>query len=323
MIGKLQRVPLRAVWKHEAHDFTIWLEENIDVLNGILDITLVSVQRERRTESSFSVDLVAEDENGNTVIIENQLERSDHKHLGQLITYQTAMDAKSAIWIVSDPRPEHVGALHKLNESGLARFYLLKVEAFKIGDSAPAPLMTVIVEPSETLSLLGEVNSAKGERDSMRESWWTQLLERQDASLHSGITAGPHSYIGTSSGVRGLSFNYAIRQNDCSVELYIDRGTDKSDLNQAIFEELQAHKNEIESAFGANLSWEALEAKRACRIKYAIDGGYKSAESDWQRIQAAQVDAMNRLHKALAPFIRELDVKEMESLIEEAYADLV
>jgi hypothetical protein len=317
MIGKLQRVPLRAVWKHEAHDFTIWLEENIDVLNGILDITLVSVQRERRTESSFSVDLVAEDENGNTVIIENQLERSDHKHLGQLITYQTAMDAKSAIWIVSDPRPEHVGALHKLNESGLARFYLLKVEAFKIGDSAPAPLMTVIVEPSETLSLLGEVNSAKGERDSMRESWWIRLLSKDQASLHSSISPGAYTWIGTSAGVRGLSFNYGVTQHNCKVELYIDRGSGKDKLNRAIFETLQGSQNEIEAAFGGPLVWEALEAKQACRIKADFEGGYRSEDEKWDDIQARQIDGMNRLHKALIPYIRSLDLDHMESVIRE------
>jgi len=147
-IGKLTRVPLREVWKHEAHDFTQWMEENIDVLNSVLDFDLVNVDREQAA-GSFSVDLVAEDENGGTIIIENQLEKSNHDHLGKLITYLTAMSARAAIWIVSEPRPEHVAAVAWLNDSSSAAFYLIKVEAIRIGESPAAPLLTVIVGPSD------------------------------------------------------------------------------------------------------------------------------------------------------------------------------
>ena len=144
MIGKLQRVPLRDVWHHEAHDFTHWLQENIEVLNEVLDLNLGSVEREQAA-GAFTVDLVAEDENGNTVVIENQLERSDHDHLGKLMTYLAALDGKAAIWIVADHRPEHMGAVQWLNESSPADFFLLKVEAVRIDDSPPAPLLTPIV----------------------------------------------------------------------------------------------------------------------------------------------------------------------------------
>ena len=131
-IGRLERVALREVWKHEAYDFTQWLQQNIDVLNVALDLSLVNVDREQ-TADSFSIDLVADDEGGGTVIIENQLEKSDHGHLGKLITYLTGMGAKTAIWTVSDPRPEHVAAVAWLNESTSADFYMVKVEAVRIG----------------------------------------------------------------------------------------------------------------------------------------------------------------------------------------------
>src|SRR4051812_22540760 len=99
VIGRLKRVPLREVWKHEAYDFTQWLQENIDVLNEALQLNLANVERES-TAGSFSVDLVAEDEGGHKVIIENQLEKSNHDHLGKVITYFTALEASAAIWIV-------------------------------------------------------------------------------------------------------------------------------------------------------------------------------------------------------------------------------
>ena len=110
MIGKIESVPLREIWKREAYDFTSWLQDNIDVLNDALGLSLSNPEREQ-SAGSFNVDLVAEDENGNPVIIENQLEKSDHNHLGKLITYLIAIGAKTVIWIVADPRPEHVGAI--------------------------------------------------------------------------------------------------------------------------------------------------------------------------------------------------------------------
>jgi RecB family endonuclease NucS len=114
-IGRLERVALREVWPHEALDFTQWLEENADALADVLDFTPSNIERERAA-GSFSVDLVAEDDDGRAVVIENQLERSDHDHLGKLITYLTAFDAARAVWIVAQPRPEHVSAIAWLNE---------------------------------------------------------------------------------------------------------------------------------------------------------------------------------------------------------------
>ena len=139
MIGKIERIPLRDVWEHEAYDFTQWLQDNIEVLNDVLDFDLSAPESEQ-SAGSFSADLVAEDESGNLVIIENQLEKSNHDHLGKLITYLVTLDAKRAIWIVADPRPEHVSAIAWLNESSAANFYLLKLESIKIGESPPAPL---------------------------------------------------------------------------------------------------------------------------------------------------------------------------------------
>ena len=155
MIGRLERVPLREVWMHEAHDFTQWLELNIDVLNDALDLEIVNVDREQAA-GKFSIDLVAEDIHGRQLIIENQLEKSDHDHLGKLITYLTALGAKGAIWIVKDPRPEHLAAVQWLNQALDTDFYMVKVEAVKILDSAPAPLFTLIVGPSREAKEVGQ-----------------------------------------------------------------------------------------------------------------------------------------------------------------------
>jgi hypothetical protein len=306
-IGKLERVDLREVWKHEAMDFTQWLQENIGVLNDALDLNLVNVDREKAT-GDFSIDLVAEDDGGGTVIIENQLEKSNHDHLGKIITYLTGMGARSAIWIVSDPRPEHVAAIAWLNEASSAAFYMVKVEAVRIGDSPAAPLFTLIVGPSDETKEVGQTKQKIAERYVIRKRWWTQLVERSAkvSKLHAHITPGEYSYLGTSSGVRGLNLNYTVTQEESTAELYIDRGKNSEEENKDIFDQLQAHRAEIEKVFGGTLSWERLEGKRACRIAYTEAGGYRSPDTKWPELQDGIIDAMTRLERALRPFVNQL-----------------
>jgi len=310
MIGKLQRVPLRDVWKHEALDFTKWLQDNIDVLNEVIDLDLSNPESEQ-SAGAFSVDLVAEDESGNPVIIENQLEKNNHDHLGKILTYLVAMGAKTAIWIVADPRPEHVSAITWLNESSSANFYLLKMEAIKIGDSTPAPLLTVIVGPSEEGKGVGKTKQEIAERYIIRERFWAKLLEisKLKTKLHANISPTQHNWLGTSAGKRGLGFNYALRKNEAQVELYIDRGKERDEENKSIFEKLFNHKEEIEKSFGNRLEWEKLEGKRACRIRKRIKiGGYRDAEEKWPQIHEAMVNDMIHLEEALRPYIKKLKV---------------
>jgi hypothetical protein len=309
-VGRLQRVALREVWKHEAQDFTQWLQNNIEVLNESLDLNLLGANRER-SAGDFSVDLVAENEDGNTVVIENQLEKSNHDHLGKLITYLTALGAKTAIWIVSDPRPEHIAAIAWLNESSSAEFYMVKVEAVRIGDSPAAPLFTLIVGPSFETKEVGETKKEIAERYHIRKRWWTDLIERSKPvnKTHVHITPSEHGYIAASAGVRGLSFNYVVMQDECRVELYIDRGKDSEAENKQIFDQLSSNRQAIESAFGNQLEWERLDARRACRIQYTRQGGgYRSPIDQWPEIQNKAIGDMDRFVKAVQPYIKQLKV---------------
>ena len=310
MIGKIERVPLREVWKHEAYNFTKWLQDNIDVLNNVIDLDLSNPEREQ-SAGSFSIDIVAEDDAGNPVIIENQLEKSDHDHLGKILTYLVAMGAKSAIWIVSNPRPEHIAAINWLNESSAANFYLLKIEVIKIGDSPPAPLLTVIVGPSEEAKEVGKAKKEIAERYMIRENFWTQLLDlaNQKTKLHGNISPTQHNWLGTGAGKQGLSYNYVLRKDSAQVELYIDRGKEKDNENNVIFEKLSADKEEIEKDFGESLEWGRLEGKRACRISKQIDiGGYRDPEEKWPSIHEAMVDTMIRLENSMKAYISKLNI---------------
>lgn len=310
MIGKIERRPIKEVFEREDR-FTKWLEENVDVLNDVLDLILVNAKREQPA-GDFSVDLTAEDEDtGNTVIIENQIEKSNHDHLGKLLTYLSNLDAKVAIWIVSEPRSEHIKAVTWLNESRLAKFYLVKLEVVRILNSDPAPLFTLIVGPSEVSRIIGNQKEETAERFDIRHKFWSMLLEnaKVKTKLHAAISPSEHSWIGTTAGKRGLFYNYAVRQHDAQAELYIDRGKESDKENKAIFDQLFSAKNEIEGLFGEPLNWERLDNRRACRISKAVSsGGYRDEENKWSLSHDKMIDAMIRLERALKPHIAKLDI---------------
>ncbi len=261
----------------------------------------------------ISVDLVAEDEGGNKAIIENQLERSNHDHLGKIITYLVAMEARAAIWIVSDPRPEHVSAITWLIEASSASFYLLKLEAIKIGKSHPAPLLTLIVGPSDETKAIGKAKHEFSERHEIRRAFWTQLLDyaKGKTKLHESISPSRYHWVGTGAGKRGLSYNYIVWEHETSVELYIDRGKESDRENKAIFDELAAKKREIEKAFGEGLEWQRLDTRRASRIRKIISkGGWKDQEK-WPEVISATVGAMIRFEKALKPHVQALRIESV------------
>jgi len=307
MIGRIERVPLRDVWKNEATGFTRWLADNIDILNEILALNLSNAEREKEA-GAFSVDLVAEDGSGNAVVIENQLQKSDHDHLGKIITYLTAIDAKTAIWIVGNPRPEHVKAIARLNESGTASFYLLKLETIRVDKSAPAPLLTLIVGPSEEAREAGETKKKIAERYGLRQQFWTGLLSyaKTRTNLHAAISPTDSSCLSTSAGFRGLYYMYRITMDKGSAELIIDRGRESEEENKLIFQKLRKARRAIESAFGGSLEWSQEEGRRLCIVRKIISGGYRDDEQKWPKLYEMMVDAMIRLDKAMKPHIQKL-----------------
>jgi hypothetical protein len=306
MIGKIVRQPLREVWKHEALDFTTWLVDNIDVLSDAVDLELQDAKREQAA-GDFSVDLVAEDGSGNTVVIENQLEKSNHDHLGKIITYLAALDARVAIWIVSEPRPEHTKAVTWLNESRQTNFYLVKAEAICIDNRAPACLFTLITGPSEETREVGDTKKEFADRYAIRRLFWETLLERapQKTKLYSTLSPSNYGWIAFASGKRGLSFVTSITQHSATAQLVIDRGKDSDAEKRAILDQLKGHKAEIEREFGGPLEWYQQEGVRLCRVIHEVKaGGYRDEEAKWPEIQDAIVDGMVRLEKALRPYLQ-------------------
>jgi hypothetical protein len=221
------------------------------------------------------------------------------------------LDAKIAIWITKSPRPEHEKAVHWLNETLPVdtAFYLLKIEAFKIGDSDPAPLLTTVAGPSVESKQIGGEKKELAERHLLRLEFWKQLLEsaKPKTRLFERISPGKDSWIATGAGKSGVSYAFVVRMKDANVELYIDRK--KTEENKKIFDTLMMKRSEIEGKFGSPLEWQRLDNRRACRIRYLIEGSGLENRDNWIKLQEQLIDSMIRLHKVFHPLIQSVNIQ--------------
>ncbi len=308
MVGRLEKVELRQVWEHEAHDFTAWLALHLDILSEHINLPLTLLEKERAA-GAFSADIFAEGPNG-AVVIENQLEKTNHDHLGKLITYLANLDAKTAIWIASEPREEHAKAVNWLNEVAPpdTSFYLVRVEAYRIGTSEPAPHFTVVCGPSQEAKERGEAKDELAEGHVKRMNFWTQLLERASSvtQLHGNVSPSKDSWLAAGAGKAGMGWSYSVTKDHGSVELCIDRGADKKDETDRIYSKLLKQKDTIEKAFGEELIWDRQDGRRVCRIKsLSSTGGLKDVDG-WPEIQDDMIDRMTRLESALRGHLRNI-----------------
>jgi len=306
-VSKITRLKIKDVWRYEDRELTPWLCDNIDVVGDAIGLQLTNPSRERKSEN-FSVDIKAEDMDGNFIIIENQFGASDHDHLGKLVTYLASFEAKVAVWIVETPKQEHVSAITWLNEgSNNCDFYLLKIEAIKIGNSESAPLLTKIVGPSEEGKSLGKVKKEDAERFGLRLSFWEKLLSKAkkiNLSLFGSISPTKDSWISASAGIRGFSYVFWVNQYSVRLELRIDRGKGSEEENLRILNVMKGHKLEIENVFGQDLSFDDLEGYRVCSIRKDYEnGGYKSDETIINSVIDQMIQSMQLLEKATRPFL--------------------
>jgi len=312
MIDKITRVRLRDIWKHEANDFTVWLVENIELLNEVVGFELSNAEREQST-GNFNVDIKAEDESGNTVVIENQLEKSDHDHLGKIITYLSAFEAKKAIWIVAEPRQEHIGAINWLNEGeNNCDFFLLKIEGIKIGNSSPAPLITKIVGPSIETKQIGKIKQEDSERHKLRFKFWTNFLEisKTKHNLFNAISPSKDTWIGTSAGLpKGVSYSYWLTKNGLRLQITIDAGKDSEEYNLKFFHKVKEYRAEIENKIGFKLNWDESEGNRMCAIRKQFEnGGYRNDETEWKNISELAIDKMIVLENATKGILKKIKI---------------
>lgn len=273
--GKLEEVKLRSLWRHEQYDFSEWLseEENIELLGDTVGLTLTDTNREVFV-GSYRCDLVAKDEtSGIKVIIENQLEATNHDHLGKIITYASGLDAKVVIWIVKEAREEHRSAIEWLNNKTTKdiSFFLIEIRAYKIGDSLPAPKFVIIEKPNDFVKTAnagvdgGEPSKAQAER----LNFWNQfneILVSRNKPFNVRKATTDHWYdvaLGTSEA--HISVTLVNKTNRIGIEIYIND-------NKELFDRLYSVSEQIQSELGFNMDWQRLDNKKASRIIYYIEG---------------------------------------------------
>lgn len=190
--GRLTDLPLREAWKHEAHDFTPWLAENIDHLSEAIGIPLEMTGTEVAVES-FSADILARNPmDDSVVLIENQLEQTDHTHLGQIMTYLAGLDAHTVVWIAPAFREPHLSAIRWLNEhtSDGFSFFAVKARVVRIGDSPFAPIFEVVIKPNDWERQITQKKKSVTSGDqhtTTRENFWQAYLERHPDAAGGGI----------------------------------------------------------------------------------------------------------------------------------------
>ncbi|HFI0683389.1 TPA: DUF4268 domain-containing protein [Streptococcus suis] len=273
-LGRLKEVDIRELWAHEQYNFSNWLakEENIELLNETVGLTLTDIDKEVYV-GSYRCDLVAVDETTDVkIIIENQLDSTDHDHLGKIITYASGLDANVIIWIVKEAREEHKSAIEWLNNNMAKEisFFLLEIKAYRIGDSLPAPMFKVVEKPNDFIKSNKSVKDGDlSKTQAERLNFWTEfnrVVTENGKPFNVRKATTDHWYdvaIGTSDA--HISITLVNKDGTIGVELYV---RDCKDL----FDNLYEHKEEIENKLGFNMHWERLDDKKASRIKSYIPG---------------------------------------------------
>ena len=305
-LGRIKEVDIRKVWAHEQFDFSKWLavDENIKELGDTLNLSLTDVETEKFV-GAYRCDIICKDElTGKSVLIENQLEQTNHDHLGKIITYASGLDASVVVWIVAEAREEHASAIEWLNkhtDDDLA-FFLLEVHAYRIGDSDPAPMFKVIEQPNDFVRSVKAV-ACKGElSDSQikRQEFWTlfnDVLEQRGKPFNKRKATTDHWYeVAVGSSQCHISIDLVNKEHKIRVGLWI------SD-NKELFDTLKEHRAEIEASAGFPMDWDRLDSKKASVICALIPGLDFNKQDNYPELMNKTIDMVLAERKAFAPYI--------------------
>ncbi|MRU15334.1 DUF4268 domain-containing protein [Roseovarius sp. A21] len=322
VLGRLEKVELRDIWKTEAQDFTPWLagEDNLALLSDTLGIDL-ELEAVEQNVGPFRADILCKDTlSDRWVLVENQLERTDHTHLGQLMTYAAGLDAVTIVWIASRVADEHRAAMDWLNEitDTEVRFFALEVELWRIGESPAAPKFNVVSKPNDWSRSTTAASKAVAEgelsptRQLQREYWETVegLLETGSGPIRP-VKPQAASWVGHSIGRTHFSLNMSMntRENWIRVELYLSGPAAKGN-----FDMLADQKDQIEQELGRDLDWQRLDEKRDARICVTRNAAALDQKQSWAEEHQWLTEHLIAFHKVFAPRIRGID-PEMAGLV--------
>ena len=306
-LGKLQEIDIRDVWPHEQYDFSKWLssEENIQELGNVLNLSLTDVETEKYV-GNYRCDILCKDEiTGKVVLIENQLESTNHDHLGKILTYASGLDASVVVWIVASARDEHASAIEWLNKhtDDNISFFLIEIHAYKIGDSEPAPQFKIIEQPNDFSKTVKSIakNKELNESQRCRLEFWTQfndVLEQRGKPFNKRKVSTDHWYsVAVGSSAWQLSIELVNKEHRIRVCAWIIDNKDHFDI-------IHQHKDEIESELGFALSWKRMDSKKSSLICTYIDGLDFKSQENYPELINRSIDLVVKLRDVLGKYMK-------------------
>ena len=315
-LGSLKKVDVRHIWQTEAQHFTPWLAQNLDILAETLDMEL-EIEAQEKNVGPFRADILCRDTlDKSWVLIENQLERTDHLHLGQLLTYASGLKAVTIIWVSTHFTEEHRSALDWLNNitDDQFKFFGLEVELWQIGDSPVAPKFNIVSKPNDWSRSVGQAarqieTGTLTDIKAAQLEFWTQLAEKLKENSHIRPQKPmPQHWSVFRIGRSGFHMSglHNTRDKCIGVELYINHQNAKDFYNQ-----LYAQKNDIEAEIGHELIWKELPNKSASRIILYLRGVDPMDRSRWDEYQDWLIKYIEAFDRAFRNRIRNLEASDI------------
>ena len=294
-LGKIERIEVRGIWENEAHDFTPWLASRLDLLGDALGMELDLVQREAAV-GDFSLDILAtERHTGAVVVIENQLERTDHSHLGQILVYAGGHDARTVIWVTPHFRDEHRAAIDWLNRWTPAEiaFFGVEVSAIKIGESLPAPVFRPVAFPNDwSKQTVGPPPPPSPDKEK-RIEFYQPLVDELRERGYSMPAQARSWWNPVQTGVGKITYYPYLVAKGPSV--YVEIWTGDRERDEQIYEALHEEKTSIEEVLPLPLTWAKTSAKT---LKVTMEGGKPVSVNDPpEKLQEARDWLLDNLPK--------------------------
>lgn len=325
-LGRLESVPLREAWKDEAREFTPWLAEpeNLALLGDTIGIEL-QLEAQEEDVGPFRADLLCKDTlNDHWVLVENQLGRTDHTHLGQLLTYAAGLDAVAIVWIAQRLRDEHRAALDWLNDVSdeRAKFFGIEVELWRIGDSPVAPSFNVVSKPNEwTKAVYGTSSKELTEYGRLQRDFWTEFREHlhgQEDSPLKPRSPAPQPWMSMAVGRSGIHLSAVLSKKDMVDRTY-ERGEIRAELvvrddPEAWWDRISAEREELEALLPDGLTWDNAEDKKSFKIYYRKPVDVEDREQ-WEDYFAWLREHLEALYRVFSPIAKNADPDEQTPLL--------
>lgn len=311
-LGKVQRVDVRSAWMNEASHFTPWLasEEGMELLQEVLDMEL-EVEATEKFVGPFKADILAkrtDTTDDHWVLIENQLERTDHRHLGQLLTYAAGLDAVTIVWIAESFAEEHRAALDWLNDLTTDNLSLfgLEIELWQIDGSPPAPMFNVVAEPNEwsrdvQQGAKSQVSDLKRDQQRFWEGLRQRLIDKKSPVRPQ--KAHPQHWASFALGRAGTGLNACINSQKKTVWIEF---AFYGPSGKVWYDEVTSKREAIEAAFGEPLDWQRMEGKKQSRVALHRPNSDIDDEKDWPNQYQWLIDKLELFHQVFQPVAKSL-----------------